>query len=383
MSAQLASDNITGASPEVLDAVRAAAEAGPAGAYGDDAWTERAAQKIRDVFEAPKAEVLFCATGTAANSIALAAMTPPWGAVLCHPESHIHLDECGAPEFYSGGAKLLILPDRDGRITPGDVGELGEPASQGVHSVPPAALSLTQASERGLVYSEEQIRHLTEAAKECGLRVHMDGARFANACAALDTSPAALTWKAGVDVLCLGATKNGALAAEAVVVFDPAPGMKEELERRRKRGGHLFSKMRFISAQFEAWLTDDLWLRNARHANAMAAKLSAGLGVLPNLMLHDPCEANEVFIWLPRRVAEGLRERGIGFATWRKATGLGDPKKHKSGQAQSGQESPDAGTGAGTDAGGPYELARMVCAFSTPEADVDAVLKAAGELALK
>ena len=346
MTIQMGSDNIAGASPEILEAVRASST-GTAAPYGTDDFTARAAKQVKEVFEAPDAEVLFCISGTAANSIILSAMSPPWGAIYCHPEAHIHMDECGAPEFFSSGAKLVLLPDHDGLLTASDVKTLTRPGSHDVHNVQPAAISITQCTERGLVYSLEQTKALAMAAKENGLWVHMDGARFANACAALNASPADLSWKLGVDALSFGATKNGALAAEAIVAFDP--GLAGTLAYRRKRSGHLVSKMRFISAQMEAYLHDDLWMRNARHANETARILADGLGSVPGCEVAYPCQANEVFVYLPKKLANDLRAEEFGFSVWR-----------------------DEGV---------RELARFVCAFNTPIKDVQAIVNAANRLA--
>jgi threonine aldolase len=346
MTAQFYSDNISGVAPPILKAIEAA-NAGPQPSYGADAFSARAAQRIRDTFEAPEAAVVFCATGTAANAIALAALTPPWGCVYCHPEAHIETDECGAPEFFSGGAKLTLLPDAEGKISPDAVRRLTRPGAHDVHNVQPAALSLTQCTERGRVYTVDETKALCDAAKANGLRVHMDGARFANALAALGVTPAEATWKAGVDVLCLGATKNGAMAAEAIVAFDPA--LAETMELRRKRAGHLISKMRFVAAQMEAYLSDDLWLAHARHANAQALRLAEGLAAVPGCRLADPCQANEVFVEMPKALSAALADAGYGFGVWR--------------------------------AGESADLARLVCAFDTAPADVDAFVAAARSFA--
>ena len=253
------------------------------------------------------------ATGTAANALAIAAVTPPWGVVYCHGESHIQVDECGAPEFFTGGAKLMPLEGADGKITPAAVeAVLVEPGV--VHSAQPACISISQVTEAGTVYKVDEIAALGALAKRCGLALHMDGARFANAVAASNASPAALTWRAGVDVLSFGATKNGALAAEAIIVFDPARAA--DLAYRRKRGGHLFSKMRFLSAQLDAYLAGDLWLRNARHANRMAARLADGLRSVPGARLRHPVDANEIFVELPDATVEHLHATGFQFYRW-------------------------------------------------------------------
>ena len=305
------SDNASGAAPEILRALEAAND-GWAMPYGDDDLTRRLQARVEEIFET-EAAVLPVATGTAANVLCLSVMAPPYGAIYCHRESHINVDECGAPEFYSGGAKLIALPGDHGKIAP-EVLEAAIKDAGNVHAVQPAAVSLTNASEAGTVYTPEETRAIAEIAKAHGLGLHLDGARFANALVALGCSPAEATWKAGVDALALGATKNGVLAGELVVLFDP--GKAEELGYRRKRGGHLFSKMRFLSAQLEAYLADDLWLRNARHANAMAAALAEGLAELSGVELSHPVEANEIFVTLPAPMIEGLFARGFQFYRW-------------------------------------------------------------------
>lgn len=306
------SDNTTGASPEILAAL-AAANTGQVMPYGNDDATRAIEARVAALFET-EARVFLVPTGTAANALALTALCPPHGAVFCHALAHIHTDECGAPEFYTGGAKLVPLSADHAKVRAGDLAaELDKP-DRGVHHVRPSALSISQIAETGAVYTPAEVADLAAIARAKGLKVHMDGARFANAVAALGCSPADLTWRAGVDVLCFGATKNGALMAEAVVVFDPA--LAEALPYRRKRGGHLASKMRFLSAQFDAYLTDDLWLRNARHANAVARRLADGLAALPAMTLAWPADANEVFVDMPLAVADGLQADGFGFYRW-------------------------------------------------------------------
>ncbi len=304
-----ASDNVTGACPAVLDAL-VQANAGPAMPYGEDPWTARVQARLRALFDKPDLLAFPVATGTAANALALSCLTPPYGAVYCHREAHINVDECGAPELFTGGAKLVPLEGEGAKITP----EALAAAAGGhgvVHHVQPAAVSLTQATEAGRVYTAEEVAALADTARAKRLRVHMDGARFANALAALEVAPAEVTWKAGVDVLSFGATKNGCLAAEAVVFFDP--GLAESFRFHRKRSGHLFSKGRVISAQLEAYLEDDLWLANARHANAMARRLGEGLAALPGCRLLQPVEANEVFTLLPEPVVAALQAAGAVF----------------------------------------------------------------------
>jgi len=313
------SDNVTGASPEIIRALDAASR-GALAAYGDDEITERLRRRFSEVFERDVA-VFPVATGTAANSLALATLTPPYGVVYGHRDAHIHVDECGAPEFFTGGAKLVALDGWHGKIAPEDLDSVVAVGGKGVvHHSQPASVSLTQASEAGTVYKMDEIAAIAEICRRHGLALHMDGARFANAVVSLNRSPADLTWRSGVDVLSFGATKNGALAAEAVVFFDKTKA--GDFAFRRKRGGHLFSKMRFLSAQLDAYLQDELWLRNARHANAMASRLADGLAALPGATLRHPVEANEVFVELPEPVIRGLIADGFRFYRWTSDTSL-------------------------------------------------------------
>ncbi len=306
------SDNAAGVPPELLAAL-AEANAGTAHSYGDDAWTKRLRVAFNELFER-EVTVLPVFTGTAANSLALASVTPPWGAVLCHADAHINTDECGAPEHFTGGAKLLPVDGFGAKITVESLDEaLTAVVDRGVHSVKPSALSLTQATELGTIYSVPELETLGRVAHYRKLRVHMDGARFANALASLKVSAASATWKVGVDLLSFGGTKNGAFGAEAIISFDEKLG--EELELRRKRAGHLASKMRFISAQLLALLKDGLWLKLATTANARAARLSTGLaaaGFAPAF----PTQANEVFAWLPVALVESLHAAGAHFYPW-------------------------------------------------------------------
>ncbi|WP_340109553.1 threonine aldolase family protein [Pikeienuella sp. HZG-20] len=308
------SDNAAGAAPGVIEAMTRASE-GPAMAYGDDAQTDRASDMIRELFEAPAAAVRFVATGTAANALALATLTPPWTAIWCHDHAHIEEDECGAPEFYTGGAKLVKVGGAHGRMDRDALrAALGVAEGASIHNVQKGALSLTQATEAGTVYSAADLAALAGAAKAAGVPVHLDGTRFANAIAATGASPAEMSWKIGVDILCLGFTKNGAPAAEAVVMFDES--RVREFDLRRKRGGHLFSKMRFITAQVEAMLEGGAWLRFAAHANAMAARLAEGLAGLPGVRILHPVEANLVFVELPRAAHEAALAKGAAYHNW-------------------------------------------------------------------
>jgi threonine aldolase len=308
------SDNVTGAAPEILAALSAAAQGGPAMPYGADDWTKRVGARLAEIFEREVA-VFPVATGSAANSLALSALVPVYGAIFCHPDAHIAVDECGAPEFFTGGAKLVPIGGEHGKIRAADLARVLDGAGAGiVHHVQPAAVSLSQTTEAGTVYRPDEIAAIAEVAHRHALKVHMDGARFANALLAAGCRPAELTWRAGVDALSFGATKNGALAAEAVVFFNPADA--RDFGYRRKRGGHLFSKMRFLSAQLEAYLANDLWLKHAAHANRLARRLADGLSTLPGARLLHPVEANELFLWLPEPVIAGLLDAGFGFYRW-------------------------------------------------------------------
>ena len=308
-----ASDNSSGASDQVLAAL-VAANGGAAMPYGADPWTAAAEKAVQEVFERDCA-VFLLPTGTAANALALAALTPPHGAIFCHEEAHIANDECGAPEFYSAGAKLVGLTGAQGRISLDSLkGALARFPRGLVKQVQPSALSITQATECGTLYSLDQLDALCAAAHGAGVRVHMDGARFANAVARLGCSPARLSWGAGVDVLSFGATKNGTFCCEAVIFFDSA--LAQDFAFRRKRGGHTLSKGRFLGAQMSAYLKDGHWLDLARHANAMADRLAQGLATCPGVRLPWPCEANEVFAIVPRAADSALKAAGALYYHW-------------------------------------------------------------------
>ena len=297
MNALFASDNVTCACPEVMEAV-VAANSGIAESYGDDDWSSSLQKTLSDIFET--AVIVFPAvTGTASNALALSALAPVFGKIYCHELAHINTDECGAPEFFTGGAKLIPLRGTNGRIDASDLSQTIR-GTGNVHVPQPAVVSITQSCETGTIYQLDEIVAISKTAHEHGLRVHMDGARFANALASLNVSPAEMTWKSGIGVLTLGGTKNGCLAAEAVVFFKPE--LVGNFPFLHKRSGQLLSKMRFISSQLEAYLSDDVWLRNARHANAMAKILSEGLASFSNIKLAYPTQSNEVFVHLPREV---------------------------------------------------------------------------------
>jgi threonine aldolase len=303
------SDNTAGGAPEIIAAVAAAAS-GQAPPYGKDSWTASAQRRFSEIFECD-VDLLPVSTGSAANALSLAALTPPWGSVLCHRDSHIDNDECGAPEFFTGGAKLVALGGENAKIDAEELHAAVHRKVGDVHSVQPSVLSLTQATETGAVYTPAEIGQLARIAKHAGLRVHMDGARLANAVAALGCRPAELTWLAGVDMLSFGAIKNGGMTADAIVVFDRS--LTTELSFRVKRAGHLAAKARFAAAQLDAYLADDLWLRNARHANAMTARLEEGLRSIPGIRLAGTPEANLLFCHLPEQIIDGLLDQGYDF----------------------------------------------------------------------
>ena len=303
------SDNTAGVSPEILAAMSEQAD-GRAVPYGADAVTERVTERLRGVFECDL-DVLIVSTGSAANGLALAALTPPWGAVLCHGDSHINNDEAGAPEFFTNGAKLISLPGVDAKLHPEALAAAVNRGRGDVNSVQPAVVSLTQATETGSVYSLDELGELAAVARGAGLAVHMDGARFTNALVSFGATPADMTWRAGVDILSFGATKNGTMNAEAVVVFDRS--RTTELRYRQKRAGQLASKMRFQSAQLDAYLTDELWLTNAKHANAMAAHLAHGLASISGASVLGTPRANVLFATLAESSIATLLADGFSF----------------------------------------------------------------------
>lgn len=345
-----ASDNSGPAHPAVVEAL-ARANTGHSAGYGADEAMARVTDRIRAIFEAPDAAVFLVGTGTAANALALACLCPPWSSVFCHKHAHVQEDECGAIGFYTGGAPLILVPGAHGRMNPDALADALARAGGSVHQVQRGAVTITQATEAGAVYTLDAVRAVAGVARAHGAPVHMDGARFANALVALDCSPADLTWRAGVDALSFGGTKNGLLGVEAVVFFDPSRAW--EFELRRKRAGHLFSKHRYLSAQMEAYLADDLWLEMARAANARATRLSAGVAASPGGRLDHPTEANEVFATWPRGGHRRAQAAGARYHLW----SFEDPL----GQTLDG---PDHGP----------VSARLVCNWATAEADVDRFL---------
>ncbi|MCK0198105.1 low specificity L-threonine aldolase [Ancylobacter sp. 6x-1] len=309
---EFASDNTSGVHPRILDAIGACND-GTVASYGADPFSASAAARLAELFET-EVQVRLVATGTAANALALSALVPPYGTVFCHGDAHINTDECGAPELFTGGAKLTPVAGRAAKITPEALEAAHATFIRGFHQQLPAAVAITQATEFGTLYTAEQIAAIGAWCRGKGLRLHMDGARFANAVAALGASPAELTWKAGVDVLSFGATKNGAMGVEAVVFFDPKPA--ERFAFLVKRAGHVISKGRYLGAQMVAYLEGGLWLETARHANSMATRLAGRLGAIPAIRLAAPVEANAVFAVMPRSLHEALLAAGAHYYDW-------------------------------------------------------------------
>jgi threonine aldolase len=347
LSRNFSSDHVAPACDAILSAVNTAND-GFVTSYGGDDFTAKLQSVTSEVFER-QVTVFPVTSGTAANALALSQIVPPFGAIYCYEAAHIVTDESGAPGFFTGGAQLIGFPAADGKIRPEQLtNAIAYAEDLGIHHVKPGAVTVTQATEWGTVYSAAEVSAISSVAKEHQLPVHMDGARFANALVHLGCTPAEATWKCGVDVLSLGATKNGALGAEAVVFFDPA--MARDFERRRKRAGHLMSKLRFLSAQLNAYLKNGLWLDNARHANAMATRMASGLkGVSAARLLH-PVHANELFVVLPEHIASALEMQGFEFYRWPLHTA-------------------DSGV-----------TIRLVTCYATPSADVDAFIAAAAAI---
>lgn len=307
-----ASDNSGPVHPQVLAALSEANNGFSMG-YGDDPLTMQVQDRIRELFEAPDAAVYLVATGTAANALALATLCQPFETVFCSPVAHIHEDECNAPEFYTGGAKLTLVPGGDKMTPEALAATIAKENTRGVHGPQRGPVSITQVTERGSVYSLDELRGLTSVARDYDLPVHLDGARFANAMVGLGCSPAEMSWRAGIDALSFGGTKNGLLGVEAVIFFEPDKAW--EFELRRKRGGHLFSKGRYLAAQMAAYLTDDLWLNSARAANAACDRLAAGLRAAGARFAHEP-DANMIFAAVPRAAHQRLHEAGAVYHLW-------------------------------------------------------------------
>ena len=338
---QFASDNYAGVCPEVMQAMYEANQ-GAASSYGNDPWTAKACEKLREFFETD-CEVFFVFNGTAANSLALAALCKSYQSIICHEMAHVETDECGAAEFFSNGSKLLLVPGANGKV---DLSAVEHTVNRrtDIHYPKPRVLSITQTTELGTVYSVAEMQVVGELAKRCGLRLHVDGARFANAVAALNVAPKTITWQAGVDVLCFGGTKNGMAVGEAVVFFNHE--LAAEFDYRCKQAGQLASKMRFLAAPWVGLLDSGAWRRNAIHANRCAQKLADGLQGLPGISLMHPCQANALFLQMPPTLAEKLRAKGWYFYTF-------------------------IGSGG----------ARFICSWETDLADVDALIHDVRELA--
>jgi len=344
-----ASDNTGPVHPKIMAAL-AAANDGYAMPYGADPLAGHVRDRLREIFEAPEAAIYLVATGTAANSLLLASHAGPWQTIFCSEVAHIHEDECNAPEFFSGGAKLTLVPHDGGKITPEALrARIEAEESRGVHGPQRGPVSITQATEKGRVYTPDEVRALSAVAREFGLPLHMDGARFANALVHLDCTPAEMTWKAGVNLVSFGATKNGAMGVEAAILFDPAKAW--EFELRRKRGAHLFSKHRYLSAQMLGYLEGGAWRDAAHTANARAARLAEGLRAVPGAEMAYDREVNMIFARLPRATHRRLRAAGAAYALYE-----------------------------GTLDAGPDDeplMARFVCDWSVGEAEIDRFLEMA------
>lgn len=339
-----ASDNAGPVHPQIM-ARLAAENTGFALPYGKDPVMDEVRQSIRTLFEAPEAEVYLVGIGTAANALALSCYCQPWQTVFCSTVAHIHEDECNAPEFYAGGAKLTLVPGGD-KMTPTALRKtIANEEVRGVHGPQRGPVSITQVTERGSVYSLAELRALTEVARAYDLPVHMDGARFANALCALECSPADMTWKSGVDIVSFGGTKNGCMGVEAVILFEPSKAW--EFELRRKRGAQLFSKHRYLSAQMAAYLDEELWLDSAQAANANAARLATGLRDKGAEFLHQP-DANMIFAAFPRAAHQRLHAAGAMYYIWEGELDGTDPEEMIS--------------------------ARLVCDWSITDAQIDQFL---------
>jgi threonine aldolase len=337
------SDNAYGAAPEIIRAIVAANESAVS-PYGGDPYTARLPERMAEVFEREVA-VFPVATGTAANALALSTLCPRHGAILCHAEAHILADECGATEFFSNGARLVAIEGAHGKITPASIELALKRFIKGdVHHSQPAVVTLTQSTECGTVYSLAEIAAVAAVAKKHGLKLHLDGARIANALASLGATPADATWRLGVDALSFGATKNGGLGADAVIFFNPED--VHDFEFRRMKAGHLFSKMRFVSAQLMAYVEHDLWLKNAAQANKLAKRLAEGLSAISNLEIIHSVESSAIFVRTPDALAAKLRKAGAQFLDWA--------------PSENGRV-----------------LARLVLSYATPEADVERFLEVA------
>ncbi|WP_411033461.1 threonine aldolase family protein [Shinella sp. BYT-45] len=342
-----ASDNWAGAHPDIARSLVEAA-AGFASAYGTSDLDKHVEKTFSEVFERDVA-VFFVGTGTAANALALASVNRPGGQVFCHREAHVNVDECNAPEFFATGSKLVPIDGPAGKLSPAALSAaIGRFPPDFVHGGQPMAVTITQATEAGTAYTLEEISALSDVVKQAGLPLHMDGARFANALVHLGATPADMTWKRGVDILSFGGTKNGCWCAEALVLFDP--GRARQMHYLRKRSAQLFSKSRFVAAQFDAYFRDGLWLDLARHANGMANRLAAGLAASEKARLAWPTGSNELFVVIRNDAMRGLQDKGAVFYDWPAGPGLRATMREDE------------------------TLIRLVTSFATTEADVDTFL---------
>jgi threonine aldolase len=318
-----ASDNVYGVHPKIMEAI-VAANAGTDVSYLHDEGAKEFERQLSVIFE-KDVKVFMVMNGTGANSLALSALVPSYGGVLCHSSAHINTDECNAPELFTGGAKLITLEGEGAKLTPATISAKLKNFVHGEHGAKPLAISITNATELGTVYSVAEISAIGAVAKAGGMKLHMDGARFANALVSLGCTAAEMTWKAGVDVLSFGGTKNGAMILEAVVFFDHS--LSEDFLYRRKRAGQLLSKGRYLSAQANAYLKDGLWLENAKHANRLARQMADGLRKSNVVRISNPVQANEVFSIMPRKLFDRLTEAGAHFYEW-PIDGLTDDEVH-------------------------------------------------------
>lgn len=345
-----ASDNVYGVDPRILEALSAAND-GTAASYAGDDLSKRSEAELSRIFET-EVKAFLVTSGTAANGLALSSIAPGYGAILCHAEAHISCDECNSPEFFTGGAKILGLHGAGGKITPALIDKTLKGFIRGEHDPKPRGVSITNATELGTIYSPAEVRAISDLIRPRGMKLHMDGARFANAVAGLGCTPAELTWKSGVDLMSFGATKNGAMMLEAVVFFDAA--LAEDFLYRRMRAGQLISKSRYLGAQMLAYLEGDLWLDNARRANRLARKLADGLTRHKSIRIPNPVQANEVFAIIPREMNDRLLASGARFYDWMPDS-LGDA-------IHDGEI-----------------FVRFVLSFATPEEDVDRFLALAAK----
>lgn len=344
-----ASDNVYGVHPNILEAL-SKANAATAPSYAGDDLTRKSEERLAEIFGCDLRAFLVT-TGTAANGLSLSTMTPGYGAIICHGEAHISCDECNSPEYFTGGAKIIGLHGPAGKITPPMVEKTLKGFIRGEHDPKPRGVSLTNATELGTVYSPDEVKAMSNLIRQRGMKLHMDGARFANAVAGLGIAPAELTWKSGVDVMSFGATKNGAMMLEAVVIFDLA--LAEDFAYRRMRSGQLISKSRYLGAQMLAYLDNGLWLDNAARANDLAQTLAHGLRQVNTIRIPNPVQANEVFAVIPRSLNDRLLASGAKFYDWM----------------------PDSLGGAISD---DEIFVRFLLSFATPEEDVDAFLRLVG-----